>query len=187
MKFLIAGLGNPGVKYENSRHNIGYKVLDFLAGSAGISFSDKRYAYFAEYKYHGRNLILIKPTTYMNLSGKAVNYYLQTEKIPLENLMVVVDDIALPLGTIRIKSKGSSGGHNGLQNIQDILGTSNFNRLRFGIGNNFGPGQQVDYVLGNWTNEEFKILPERINIAAEALKNFPLIGIERTMNFYNNK
>ncbi|HOK37620.1 MAG: aminoacyl-tRNA hydrolase [Bacteroidales bacterium] len=187
MKYLIVGLGNPGEKYKNTRHNIGYKVLDFLAESAGISFSDKRYAYVSEMKHKGKTLILVKPTTYMNLSGKAVNYYLQAEKIPIENLMVVVDDISLEIGKIRIKAKGSSGGHNGLQNIQDILGTVNYNRLRFGIGNNFYQGGQVDYVLGEWTDDELKILPERIEMAAEAIKSFPLIGIDRTMNFYNNK
>ncbi len=187
MKYLIVGLGNPGEKYKNTRHNIGYRVLDFLAESAGFSFSDKRYGYVSEMKHKGKTLILVKPTTYMNLSGKAVNYYLQAEKIPIENLMVVVDDLSLELGKIRIKAKGSSGGHNGLQNIQDILGTVNYNRLRFGIGNNFHQGGQVDYVLGEWTDDELKILPERIELAAEAIKSFPIIGIDRTMNYYNNK
>lgn len=187
MKYLIVGLGNPGEKYKNTRHNIGYRVLDFLAESAGISFFDKRYAYVSEMKHKGKTLILVKPTTYMNLSGKAVNYYLQAEKIPIENLMVVVDDLSLELGKIRIKAKGSSGGHNGLQHIQDLLGTVNYNRLRFGIGNNFHQGEQVDYVLGEWTDDELKVLPERIELAAEAIKSFPIIGIDRTMNYYNNK
>ncbi|MDR2009240.1 MAG: aminoacyl-tRNA hydrolase [Bacteroidales bacterium] len=187
MKYLIVGLGNPGFEYKNTRHNIGFTVLDVLTENSGIVFSDKRYAYRAELKYKGRTLILIKPTTFMNLSGRAVNYYLNSEKIPVENMMVIVDDIALPFGTIRIKTKGGSGGHNGLQNIEDILGTNNYTRLRFGIGNNFGQGRQVNYVLGEWSEEECKFLPERIDIATDAIKNFPILGIERTMNYFNNK
>ncbi|PLX08708.1 MAG: aminoacyl-tRNA hydrolase [Marinilabiliales bacterium] len=186
MKYLIIGLGNPGLEYYNTRHNIGFRVLDFLAGKSGISFSDKRYGFRAEYKTRGRTLILVKPTTFMNLSGKAVNYYLQKEKVPLENLMIIVDDIALPFGTIRIKSKGGSGGHNGLQNIEQILG-GNYNRLRFGIGNEYHQGQQVNYVLGEWDEQEKQNLSKRIEIAAEAIEKFPILGIERTMNYYNNK
>ncbi len=187
MKYLIVGLGNPGLDYYNTRHNIGYRVLDFLVGKSGTSFTDKRYGFRAEIRNKGKTLILVKPTTYMNLSGKAVNYYLQKEKIPIEKMLVIVDDIALPFGTIRIKSKGGSGGHNGLQNIQDIIEDSNYNRLRFGIGNEFHQGSQTNYVLGEWSDEEKKDLEPRLKVACEAILQFPLIGIERTMNFYNNK
>ena len=187
MKYLIVGLGNPGLDYYNTRHNIGYRVLDFLVGKSGISFTDKRYGFRAEIKHKGKTIVLVKPTTFMNLSGKAVNYYLQKEKIPIEKTLIVVDDIALPFGTIRIKTKGGSGGHNGLQNIQDIIGNSNYNRLRFGIGSEFNLGHQTDYVLGEWSNEEKKNLEPRLNAACEAILQFSFIGIERTMNFYNNK
>jgi len=187
MKYLIVGLGNPGVEYKDTRHNIGFTVLDSLAENSSIVFSDKRYGFVSELKVKGRTLILLKPTTYMNLSGRAVNYYLQKEKIPLENMLIVVDDIALPFGIIRIKSKGGSGGHNGLQHIEDIIGTNNYNRLRFGIGNDFGRGRQVDYVLGEWDSVEKEKLPQRIDVAMNAIKDFPVIGIERTMNFFNNK
>lgn len=187
MKYLIVGLGNPGAEYKNTRHNIGYTVLDAFAESAGIAFFDKRYAYRAETSIKGRTLILIKPTTYMNLSGNAVRYYMNQEKIPVENVFVIVDDLALPFGTIRIKPKGSSGGHNGLQNIQDTIGTSEYARLRFGIGNEFSRGGQIDFVLGEWTKEESEKLKERVDVVIEAIKSFPLIGIEKTMNAYNNK
>lgn len=187
MKYLIVGLGNPGFEYKNTRHNIGFKVLDALAEQSSISFSDKRYGFRAELRIKGKTLILVKPTTFMNLSGKAVNYYLQAEKIPVEKMMIVVDDLALPLGTVRIKSKGGFGGHNGLEHIEEVLGTNMYNRLRFGIGNVFAKGRQVDYVLGEWDDVELKILPERIIIATDAIKSFPLIGIERTMNYFNNK
>ena len=186
MKYLIIGLGNPGIEYANTRHNIGFVVLDALIKSSSTFFSDKRYGFVSELKIKGKTLFLVKPTTYMNLSGRAVNYYLQKEKIPIENLMVIVDDIALPFGSIRIKSKGGSGGHNGLQHIEDIIG-SNYARLRFGIGNQFHQGQQIDYVLGEWEDDEKKLLPQRIEIAIEAIKNFPIIGIERTMNYFNKK
>lgn len=187
MKYLIVGLGNPGLDYYNTRHNIGFRVLDFLAGKSGISFSDKRYGFRAELKHRGRTLILVKPTTFMNLSGKAVNFYLQKEKIPVENLLIIVDDIAIPFGSIRIKTKGGSGGHNGLESIQNILGTNNYNRLRFGIGSEFPQGHQVDYVLGEWSEEEKQGLKPRLELACEAITSFPITGIERTMNFYNNK
>lgn len=187
MKYLIVGLGNPGSDYNNTRHNIGYTVLDALAESVGTVFLDKRYAFRAETSIKGRNLILIKPTTFMNLSGNAVRYYLQQEKIPIENMLVIVDDLALPFGSIRIKPRGSSGGHNGLQHIQDIMGTNEYARLRFGIGSEFSKGQQVDYVLGEWTSDEKLKLKERVSVVIEAIKSFPLIGIERTMNSYNNK
>jgi PTH1 family peptidyl-tRNA hydrolase len=187
MKYLIVGLGNPGLEYKNTRHNIGFTVLDSLAEKSGIVFLDKRYGYRAELKVKGKTLILVKPTTFMNLSGKAINYYLQFENIPIEKMMIVVDDLALPFGTIRIKSKGGSGGHNGLQHIEETIGTAEYNRMRFGIGAEFGKGQQVNYVLGEWEKQELEKMQERIELACEAIKSFPLTGIERTMNYFNNK
>jgi PTH1 family peptidyl-tRNA hydrolase len=187
MKYLIIGLGNPGLEYKNTRHNIGYTVLDSLAEKSSTSFLAKRYGLRTEIKIKARTLVLVKPTTFMNLSGKAVNYYLNQENIPIEKMLIVVDDIAMPFGSIRIKMKGGSGGHNGLQNIEDILGNNNYNRLRFGIGNEFNQGRQVDYVLGEWNEEEKKLLTERIEIVIDAIKDFPILGIERTMNFFNNK
>ncbi|HNQ68680.1 MAG TPA: aminoacyl-tRNA hydrolase [Bacteroidales bacterium] len=187
MKYLIVGLGNPGEDYKNSRHNVGYTVLDSLAKKFGTAFSDKRYAYVTEVKVRGKILILVKPTTYMNLSGNAVNYYLRKEKMPLENMMIVVDDLALPLGTIRIKTKGGSGGHNGLQHIEDTLASNDYIRMRVGIGSEYNRGHQVDYVLGDWKTEEMKNLSDKIELAVDAILSFPHIGIERTMNLYNNK
>lgn len=187
MKFLIAGLGNIGAEYENTRHNIGFQILDAFAKASGIFFSPDRYAFIAEFKFKGRVFILIKPTTFMNLSGKAVNYWLQKEKISRENLLVITDDIALPFGTLRLKPKGSDGGHNGLKSIQEIIGTPDFPRLRFGIGSNFSKGRQVDYVLSEWSEDEKKILPERTQIAVEMIKSFGTAGIQRTMSEYNNK
>jgi len=186
-KFLIVGLGNIGSEYKNTRHNIGFDVLDFLAKEEGVSFSEGRLADVAQLKIKGKPIVLIKPTTYMNLSGKAVNYWLQQEKINLENLLVIVDELALPLGKLRINPKGSDGGHNGLRNIQETLNTTNYNRLRFGIGNQFSKGKQVDFVLGKWTDEEQKQLQERIKIASDAIKSFAFIGLERTMNSFNTK
>ena len=187
MKFLIAGLGNIGDEYENTRHNIGFTVLDTLARTSGVFFTSDRLAFRAEYKFKGRTFVLIKPTTFMNLSGKAVNYWLQHEKISVENLLVITDDLALPFGTIRIKAKGSDGGHNGLKNIAEVLTTQNYARLRFGVGSDFSKGKQVDYVLGKWNVEETKLLTPRVDLAIEALKAFGTIGIERAMNSYNNK
>jgi len=186
-KFLIVGLGNIGSEYKNTRHNIGFDVLDFLAKEEGVSFSEGRLADMAQLKIKGKPIVLIKPTTYMNLSGKAVNYWLQQEKISLENLLVIVDELALPLGKLRINPKGSDGGHNGLKNIQETLNTTNYNRLRFGIGNQFSKGKQVDFVLGKWSDEEQKLLQERIKIASDAIKSFAFIGLERTMNSFNTK
>lgn len=180
MKFLIVGLGNIGAEYTNTRHNIGFKVLDMLAEQSGIFFSNDRLADVAELKYKGKTLILIKPTTYMNLSGKAVNYWLQKEKILPENMLVITDDIALPFGTIRIRPKGSDGGHNGLKNINEILKTQEYPRLRFGIGNNFPKGKQAEYVLGEWTEEEKKILNQRIDVATQVIKSFATAGLQRT-------
>jgi len=187
MKYLIAGLGNIGAEYKNTRHNIGFQILDALAGASNILFNDKRYGFVGEYKFKARTFILMKPTTYMNLSGRAVSYWLQKEDIPIENLLVLVDDLALPFGTLRLKSKGSAGGHNGLENINQVLGRNDYARLRFGIGDNFHKGFQVDYVLGEWSAEEKKELPAKIDNCIEIIQSFGTIGVERTMNFYNKK
>ncbi|MGD9557218.1 MAG: aminoacyl-tRNA hydrolase [Mangrovibacterium sp.] len=187
MKYLITGLGNPGKEYENTRHNIGFKVLDAFADASNIVFSDRRYGFVAEYKFKGRIFILLKPTTYMNLSGKAVSYWLKQEKIPVENLLVINDDLALPAGTLRLKPKGGDAGHNGLKNIQEILGTKEYARLRFGIGDDFRPGQQVNYVLNEWTKEEYAMLPERIDLCIRIIQSFGTIGIEKTMTEFNGK
>jgi peptidyl-tRNA hydrolase, PTH1 family len=187
MKYLFVGLGNPGAKYENTRHNIGFKVLEALAKELGGTFTLQKVAEKAEVKFKGRTLILVKPTTYMNLSGKAVNYYLQQEKIPKENLVVVTDDLSLPFGKLRMKGKGSDGGHNGLKDIQATLNTTEYCRLRFGVGDDFHKGQQVDYVLGEWTMAEKETLQERIDVAKEFLKSFAAIGIQLTMTNWNGK
>lgn len=184
-KFLITGLGNIGEDYANTRHNIGFEVLDCLAKQSGISFSRARYADRAELSIKNKKLILIKPTTLMNLSGKAVNYWLQEEKISLRRALVVVDDVALPLGAIRLKAKGSDGGHNGLKHIQQILGRQDYPRLRFGIGNDYPQGQQVQFVLGAWTKQEEKLLTPRVEEAAEAIKTFALAGLQIAMNQHN--
>lgn len=186
MKYLIVGLGNIGPEYELTRHNIGFLVLDKLADDKGVSFNSGRYANTAEVKHKGRQLFLIKPTTYMNLSGKAVNYWMKELKIPKENVMVVVDDIALPFGKLRMRAKGSAAGHNGLKNIEELTGGQDYPRLKFGIDNNFRPGQQVDYVLSNFNKEEFKFLPEKIDKAIEMIYSFASIGIVRTMNQFND-
>jgi PTH1 family peptidyl-tRNA hydrolase len=186
-KFLIAGLGNIGDEYEGTRHNIGFTVLDYIAKENGLKFSIDKLAAVAHYKFKGKILVLIKPSTYMNLSGKAVNYWLQAEKIQRENLLVVTDDLALPFGALRMKGKGSDGGHNGLKNIQETLNSQDYARLRFGVGNEFSKGKQVDYVLGKWNEEELKTLNERIKLAAEMIQNFAAIGLQRTMSAYNNK
>lgn len=184
-KYLIAGLGNIGEEYADTRHNIGFNILDALAGASNISFSPDRYASVARMRLKNKEVVLIKPTTYMNLSGKAVNYWLQHEKIPIENLLVIVDELALPFGSIRIKTKGSDGGHNGLKNIQQVLGTTAYPRLRFGIGNDFPKGQQVNFVLSPWSDEELSTLPARIEKATEAIKSFVLAGPGITMTQYN--
>jgi len=186
-KFLIAGLGNIGPKYHNTRHNIGFKVLDHLAEKEGVSFSSEKLGDIATFKFKGRTFILLKPSTYMNLSGKAVNYWLTKEKIPLENLLVITDDLNLAFGTIRVKTKGSDGGHNGLKDIQAQLNTTNYNRFRFGISDEFSKGRQVDYVLGEWGEEEIKLLPERLDKSAELVKSFGTAGITNTMNTFNGK
>ena len=187
MKYLIAGLGNIGAEYKNTRHNIGFQILDALCGASNISFTDKRYGFVAEYKYKARTFILLKPTTYMNLSGRAVAYWMQKEDIEISNVLVLVDDLALPFGTIRVRAKGGAGGHNGLENINQVLGRNDYARLRFGIGDNFHKGFQVDYVLGDWSREEEKELPAKIDSCIEIIQSFGTIGTERTMNFFNKK
>lgn len=187
MKYLIVGLGNIGPEYENTRHNIGFTILDAFAEASNVFFEHKRYGATCEVKLKGRTLILLKPSTYMNLSGMAVRYWMQKEKIELENMLIVVDDIALSFGTLRLKPRGSDAGHNGLKNIQSILGSDSYNRLRFGVGSDFERGQQVDYVLGRWTDEEQQALPARIDKAIEIIKSFCLSGMQFTMNNYNNK
>ena len=187
MKYLIVGLGNIGDEYVKTRHNVGFQILDAFAKASNISFQDNRLGYRAEYKFKGRSFVLIKPTTFMNLSGRSVNYWLQKEKIPVEKLLVIVDDIALPFGTLRLRPKGSDAGHNGLADINLTLGNQNYARLRFGIGDDFPKGFQVQYVLGEWTEEEKKILPAKFDIAIEIIKNFGLIGLAQTMNQFNNK
>ncbi len=187
MKYLIAGLGNIGSEYSNTRHNIGFMVLDALAKASNISFNDARYGAISEVKHKGRTFILLKPSTYMNLSGKAIGYWLQKEKIPVENLLVVLDDIALPLGSLRLRANGSDGGHNGLKSIDSILGHQNYARLRFGIGGDFPKGHQVDYVLGELDEEDKKKLSEQFTKASEIIFSLGTIGVERTMNFFNKK
>lgn len=187
MKYLFVGLGNPGAKYEATRHNIGFKVLEELARELGGAFVSQKVADVAEVKFKGRTLILVKPTTYMNLSGKAVNYYLQQQKILKENMVVVTDDLALPFGKLRMKGKGSDGGHNGLKDIQATINSTEYCRLRFGVGSDFHKGQQVDYVLGEWTVEERETLNERIVVATEFLKSFATIGLQLTMTNWNGK
>jgi PTH1 family peptidyl-tRNA hydrolase len=187
VKYLIAGLGNIGSEYKNTRHNIGFQILDTLARVSNIAFKDRRYGFVAEYKFKGRNFILLEPSTYVNLSGRAVNYWLKQEKIPMSNLLVVVDDLALEFGQLRLKAKGSPGGHNGLRNISEVLGSNDYARLRFGIGDNFHTGFQVDYVLSEWHEQEARLLPERIGEAIEIIKSFGTLGIDRTMNLFNKK
>ncbi len=187
MKYLIVGLGNPGEKYADTRHNIGFIVLDAFAEASNLFFEHKRYADVVKIKFKGRIFVLIKPMTFMNLSGKAVDYWMKKEKVDAEKTLVIVDDLALPFGTVRIKNKGGDGGHNGLKDIIAVLGHQNFNRLRFGIGDQFSKGNQVDYVLEKWTEDEIKLLTERLKKVIGAIKNFGTIGIERTMNFFNSK
>ncbi|WP_412561857.1 aminoacyl-tRNA hydrolase [Winogradskyella sp. MIT101101] len=186
-KFLIVGLGNIGEKYSNTRHNIGFKILDYLADKEDISFETLKLGDVSTIKVKGRTLILLKPSTYMNLSGKSVKYWLEKEKIPLENLLVITDDLNLPFGTLRLKTKGSDGGHNGLKDIQDKLQTTKYNRFRFGISDAFSKGRQVDYVLGEWGDEENAKLNERLKTSVELIKSFALAGVNITMNQFNGK
>ena len=186
-KFLIVGLGNIGSEYANTRHNIGFKVLDYIANQEGISFQTQKLGDVAELKIKGRTLLLLKPNTYMNLSGKAVKYWLEKEKIEKENLLVITDDLNLAFGTIRIKTKGTDGGHNGLKNIQLLLNSSEYPRFRFGISDAFKKGKQVDYVLGEWDAAEKEQLKERLALSAEIVKSFALAGLNNTMNTFNGK
>ena len=186
-KFLIVGLGNIGSEYANTRHNIGFKVLDYIAIQEGISFQTVKLGEIAELKIKGRTLLLLKPNTFMNLSGKAVKYWLEKENIEKENMLVITDDLNLAFGTIRIKTKGSDGGHNGLKNIQLLLNSTEYPRFRFGISDAFKKGQQVNYVLGEWGAEEKEKLKERLEISSEIVKSFALSGLNNTMNTYNGK
>jgi PTH1 family peptidyl-tRNA hydrolase len=185
MKYLIAGLGNIGAEYDLTRHNIGFIVLDQLAEKNNVSFFSGRYAFHTDYKYKGRHIYMIKPSTFMNLSGKAVNYWLKELKIPLQNLLVITDDIALPFGKLRLRSKGSSGGHNGLTNIQKILGTEDYSRLRFGVGNDFPKGRQVDYVLSTFSRTEMAELPVFIDKSMHAVETFTTSEIGKAMTEVN--
>ena len=187
MKYLIIGLGNPGLQYENTRHNIGFKVLDKLSTVSNNSFFSERYASISEIRYKGRLLILLKPNTFMNLSGKAVKYWMQKKKIFQENILVITDDISLPFGVLRLRKKGSAGGHNGLRNIQEALGNNIYPRLRFGIGNAFSRGSQADYVLSEFSSENFMLLDERIELAIKMVRAFTTIGIDHTMSEFNGK
>jgi PTH1 family peptidyl-tRNA hydrolase len=185
MKFLLIGLGNIGAEYELTRHNIGFLVADYLADEAKVSFQPSKLASTASFKYKSKNIHLVKPSTYMNLSGKAVNYWMQLLKVPIDKTLIIADDIALPLGKIRMRAKGSSAGHNGLKNIEETIGNV-YSRLRIGIGNDFMKGQQVDYVLSRFDEQELTSLPKIIKTAADASLSFCSIGIERTMNIFNN-
>ena len=186
-KFLIVGLGNIGDKYANTRHNIGFKILDYLSKTNDVPFETVKLGDVTTLKIKGRTLILLKPSTYMNLSGKSIKYWLEKEKIPLENLLVVTDDLNLPFGSLRLKIKGSDGGHNGLKDTQDKLQTNKYNRFRFGISDSFGKGRQVDFVLGKWDDDENSKLEERLKISAELIKSFALAGVNNTMNQFNGK
>ncbi len=187
MKYLIVGLGNIGDEYQGTRHNIGFRILDAFAKASNIVFSDGRYGFTATLSLKGRELILLKPSTYMNLSGNAVRYWMQHEKVPLENVLVVVDDLSLPFGALRLKGKGSDAGHNGLKHIAATIGTQNYARLRFGIGNDFPKGGQIDFVLGAFSEEDLKTMDERVDRAIEIIKSFCLAGLEITMNQFNGK
>lgn len=185
MKYLIAGLGNIGEEYKNTRHNVGFMVLDAAAAASGISFSDRRYGLVAETGYKNARFILLKPSTLMNRSGNAVRYWLQKEKIPIENLLVITDDIAIPTGSIRLRAKGGAGGHNGLSSISEVLGTDDYARLRIGIGSDFPRGGQVNYVLGEWTAGEMAVISKRLPLAVEMIRSFVTAGCELTMTAYN--
>jgi PTH1 family peptidyl-tRNA hydrolase len=186
-KYLIVGLGNIGEKYANTRHNIGFKVLDAFAEQENLIFETQKLGDLTTFKLKGRTMIFLKPSTFMNLSGKSVLYWLTKEKIPLENLLVITDDLNLPFGNIRLKTKGSDGGHNGLKDIQETLNTTNYNRFRFGISDAFSKGRQVDYVLGEWSTEESENLKERLDTSIKLIKSFALEGINIAMNKYNGK
>lgn len=187
MKYLIVGLGNIGAEYDGTRHNIGFRVLDALVKASNTAFEDRRYGFVAQMRVKNAQLVLLKPSTYMNLSGNAVRYWMQQEKIPLQNLLVIVDDLSLPVGTIRMKQNGSAAGHNGLKHIAQMLGTEGYNRLKFGIGNEFPRGGQVDFVLGRFSSDDEKVIEEKVPVACEAIKAFALSGIQFAMCNYNGK
>jgi PTH1 family peptidyl-tRNA hydrolase len=186
-KYLIVGLGNVGAKYKNTRHNIGFQILNHLIADKDVNFETMKLGDIAKLKIKGRTLILLKPNTFMNLSGKAVKYWITKEKIEMTNLLVITDDLNLPFGTLRLKTKGNDGGHNGLADVQEKLNTTTYNRFRFGINDAFQKGRQVDYVLSDWTDEELKELPERKNKSCELIKSFVLAGVNTTMNTFNGK
>lgn len=185
MKFLIAGLGNIGAEYDSTRHNIGFDIADVFAIKNEVVFTQDRLAYMANFKWRGKSIVLIKPTTYMNLSGKAIKYWMDKEKVPISNVLVLVDELALPLGTLRMKGSGSDGGHNGLKSIQESLQTNKYPRLRFGVGNDFPKGKQVDFVLGRWNSEEMPIVKEKILTSVSMVESFIFRGLQQTMNQYN--
>ena len=187
MKFLIAGLGNIGEEYFGTRHNIGFRIVNDVVHASGVFFTEERYGAIARLRIKNAELIVLKPNTFMNLSGNAVRYWLQKESIPITQLLVVVDDLSLPFGAVRLKPKGSHGGHNGLRNIEELLGTEEYARLRFGIGNDFPRGRQVDYVLSRFSEEELQGMPDRIKVAADMVRSFCLSGIAVTMNLFNHK
>ena len=184
-KFLIVGLGNIGTEYDETRHNIGFKVLDFLAEQEAFTFESAKLGAVATFKHKGKSVVCLKPSTYMNLSGKAVKYWMEKENIPLDNVLVITDDINLPFGSIRLKGKGSDGGHNGLKDIQNVLQTTKYNRFRFGVGADFSKGKQVDYVLGNWDDDQQKAMPERLEKSTDLIRSFVFAGAKNTMNQFN--
>jgi PTH1 family peptidyl-tRNA hydrolase len=185
LKYLIAGLGNIGEEYKNTRHNVGFMVLDAAVAASNISFTDRRYGFVSEMKHKNASVVLLKPSTLMNRSGNAVRYWMQKEKIPPENLLVIADDIAIPIGSMRLRAKGGDGGHNGLASISEILGTNAYARLRIGIGNDFGRGGQIGYVLGGWTDEELSVIKKRLPLAVEIIRSFVTAGCELTMTAFN--
>lgn len=185
MKYLVAGLGNIGEEYKNTRHNVGFMALDAVAAATGVSFADRRYGFVAEMKHKNAIIVLLKPSTLMNRSGNAVSYWMKREKIELQNLLVVTDDLAIPTGSIRLRAGGGHGGHNGLASISEVLGTDKYARLRIGIGNRFRRGGQVDYVLGEWTSEELSVITQRMPLAVEMILSFATAGCELTMTAYN--
>ena len=185
-KYLLIGLGNIGEEYENTRHNVGFQALNKLSEKQNFSFETQKLGDLGSFRIKGRSVLCLKPSTYMNLSGKSVKYWMEKEKIPLENILVITDDLNLPFGTLRLKTKGSDGGHNGLKDIQNSLQTVNYNRLRIGVGSEFNKGRQVDYVLGKWHEEEKRALPERLDRVNELITSFVLAGVKITMNEYNN-
>lgn len=186
-KYLIVGLGNIGEKYYNTRHNIGFKILDAIAKTEEINFETKKLGDLTQFRFKGRTLLLLKPNTYMNLSGKAVKYWMTKEKIPLENVLIICDDLNIPFESLRLKPKGSDGGHNGLKDINQQLNTQQYTRLRFGVGSKFAKGRQVDYVLGEWTDEELDVIPSKVEKIHQTIKSFCTIGVSRTMNDFNKK